>query len=96
MKTAIEVPTTSQKEQVFNDLVRWMEFYKEGGSLSYLSFNFRHVHDGIAISPKNGNHVGSLEMKVLGIFCENFGFGLSVFVRPGDNYPSVEINICKE
>lgn len=73
-----------------------LEFYKEGGSLSYMSFDFRHVHDGIALTPKTSNAIGPLEMKILTMFCEQFGYGLCVYVAHGAKSPSVEINICKE
>lgn len=96
MKTTIEIPTTLQKENAFNEFVGFMEKHRDHMP-SYRNYKFGHSHDGITLTPTTSNHFLSEELAVVTAFCQVSGYSWSVYVEIGGaTAPSIEINICKD
>jgi hypothetical protein len=98
MKTRLGTPTDTTRENVFDQLGHWIEFYRKDNIQSIPSFweyEIKYTHDGISVTPKHSNHIGITEMKIFNEFCEDKGWGLSVYVSPGATAPSIEINLCQ-
>lgn len=94
MKTLNVVPSTNDKEHAAQLLMVRIESCR-GQIPSYRSYDFKHTHDGVSITPNTSNHFGFDELDVVNGFCIDHDFTWSVFVAPGSKSPSIEINICK-